>query len=136
VINKPTVPLSQPLMRGTVGQCQEWRDSQRDTGGTTSLKALAALALGRDSKRDSSGTEAGQDCPTRENPPGQPMCDISGDNQLIGNNPEATTAGYECCECGELIAEPIVTWWGGLACHRACGEAAWRRAVAEGRYRW
>jgi hypothetical protein len=41
--------------------------------------------------------------------------------------------GSVCCECGELIAEPIVTWWGGLACHRACGEAAWRRAVAVGR---
>jgi hypothetical protein len=134
VSDKPTVPLSQPLVRGTAGQCQERRDSQPDTGGTTSLKALAALALGRDRKRDSSGTEAGQDCPARETPAGQPMYGISGDNQLIGNSPEATTAGSICCECGTLIDERLPTTWGGLACHRACGEAAWRRAVAEGCY--
>jgi hypothetical protein len=45
VSHKPTVPLSQPLVRGTAGQCRQRRDSQRDTGGTTSLKALAALVV-------------------------------------------------------------------------------------------
>ena len=133
--NKPTVPLSQPLVRETAGQRRERRDSQRNTGGTTSLKALAALALGRDCQRDTGGTETGQDCPARENPVGQAMCGISGDNQLIGNSPEDTTAGSICCECGTLIDERLPTSWGGRPCHRACGEAAWRRAVAEGRYR-
>ena len=40
----------------------------------------------------------------------------------------------ECCECGTLIDERLPTSWGGRPCHGACGEAAWRRAVAEGRY--
>jgi hypothetical protein len=36
-----------------------------------------------------------------------------------------------CCECGEVITERLVTSWGGRSCHRACGEAAWRRALSE-----
>jgi hypothetical protein len=150
VSNKSTVPLSQPLVRGTAGQCSEKRDSERDGGGTVSLKALAALALRRDSRRDNGGTGAGQNCPSAEKPAGQPMCGIFGDNQLTGNGPDATTAGFSqaavtslfpkqgggsvCCECGTLIAERLATSWGGRPCHRECGEAAWRRAVAEGGY--
>jgi hypothetical protein len=39
-----------------------------------------------------------------------------------------TTSGYPICrECGLPIAERLETWWGGERCHRACGEAAWRR---------
>jgi hypothetical protein len=59
VSNKPAVPLSQPLVRGTAGQYPGKLDGKRDSGGTTSLKALAALALRRDSKRDSSGDSGG-----------------------------------------------------------------------------
>jgi hypothetical protein len=42
--------------------------------------------------------------------------------------------GSVCCECGMLIDECLPTIWGGLACHRACGEAVWRRVAAQGRY--
>jgi hypothetical protein len=144
--NKPTVPLSQPLGRGTVGQCSERRDSERDRCGTTSLKTLAALALRRDSTRDRGGTEAGQNCPAGEKPVGQSMCGFSGDDQLIGNGPEATTASFPqpavtptlpkegggsvCCECGAAITAPVTASWGGQPCHRDCGEAAFEREKA------
>ena len=32
-----------------------------------------------------------------------------------------------CCDCALPIAERLETWWGSERCHRACGEAAWRR---------
>ena len=35
--------------------------------------------------------------------------------------------GLACCECGEPINERLPTTWGGLPCHRECGEAAWHR---------
>jgi hypothetical protein len=40
------------------------------------------------------------------------------------------TVGYPtCCECGLPIDERLQTSWGGKPCHRACGEAAWRREL-------
>jgi hypothetical protein len=38
--------------------------------------------------------------------------------------------GLACCECGKPINEPLPTSWGGLPCHRECGEAAWAPRVA------
>jgi hypothetical protein len=36
--------------------------------------------------------------------------------------------GYPVCsECGSPIDERLETRWGGERCHRACGEAVWRR---------
>jgi hypothetical protein len=32
-----------------------------------------------------------------------------------------------CCGCLLPIDERLETWWGSERCHRACGEAAWRR---------
>jgi len=39
-----------------------------------------------------------------------------------------------CCECGLPIADELETWWGTERCHRACGEAAFRREKARGAY--
>ena len=105
----------------------------RDSVGTLGLKELAEIAYRRDKERDKGGTLERLLVPYYGAAVGQPMCGISGDNQLIGNSPEATTAGSICCECGTLIDERLPTTWGGRPCHRACGEAAWRRAVAEER---
>jgi len=61
-------------------------------------------------------------------------CSNSSFVQMPSVSLSAPTAGIACCECGTAIIEPVATWWGGQPCHRDCGEAAWRRAVAEGRY--
>ena len=122
----PTVPLSQPLGRGTAGQCSEKRGTEQDSRGTPGLRSLAALALRRDTGRDSAGTGVGQSCPTGPKPAGQVMCDISRDNQLLGDNLKAAILAYECCECGAAITEPVAMWRGGRPCHRECGDAAWR----------
>src|SRR5829696_6686363 len=67
-ILKQSVPLSQPLGRGTVGQSCEERDGPRDTGGTVSLKALARKVLSRDVERDSDGTAAKNPVPATPQP--------------------------------------------------------------------
>jgi hypothetical protein len=58
------VPLSQPLVRGTVGQTLKPRDGARDKAGTIDLKALARKVLERDRTRDKVGTAVVSTCPT------------------------------------------------------------------------
>jgi hypothetical protein len=57
---------------------------------------------------------------------------LRADAANTAGKPEVETDGL-CCECNRAIDERLPTSWGGRPCHRACGEAAWRRAVAEGR---
>jgi hypothetical protein len=38
--------------------------------------------------------------------------------------PQTARLGIACCECGRPFTGRVNTWWGGLPCHRACGEAA------------
>jgi hypothetical protein len=50
----------------------------------------------------------------------------------VSQSVHCVTPAYEgCCECGEPIYEQLPTSWGGRLVHRACGEAARRRAVTE-----
>src|SRR5579864_8067540 len=65
-----TVPLSRSLGVGQAGHPPPTRDTSRDSGGTVSLKALAARALGRDSGRDSGGTLPESGVPLPETPAG------------------------------------------------------------------
>lgn len=54
----PVCPIVPNPVCGTVGQGGKERDTQRDNGGTNSLKHLAAAVLARDSGRDKPGTRA------------------------------------------------------------------------------
>jgi len=64
---RPGVPLSHHLVRGTAGHLPGEQDSRETASGTPSLKALAALALRRDSGRDSTEISV----PQPETPSGQ-----------------------------------------------------------------
>lgn len=64
---KATVPLSQPLERGTVGHPTKWRDGSWDSAETVDLKALARNVLSRSEQRDTSGTGGRDRCPTPQN---------------------------------------------------------------------
>jgi hypothetical protein len=59
-----TVPLSHALGRRTVGHHANFRDNERDNGGTVDLKALAREVLRRGSARDTSGTPPKSTVPT------------------------------------------------------------------------
>src|SRR5438309_11134691 len=70
--DKPAlVPLSHALVAGTVGQNQKNGDMGGTGAGTTSLKALAAKVLHRDTHWDKAGTTAPNSCPTASEPVGQ-----------------------------------------------------------------
>ena len=58
------VPLSHSLGVGQRDKGNSGRDESGTTAGTTSLKALAAKVLRRDTARDNGGTAAPKSCPT------------------------------------------------------------------------
>ena len=68
---KAFVPLSQRIDVGQRDKTYSERDGIGTATGTTSLKALAAKVLRRDSHQDNSGTRAANSCPTPSEPVGQ-----------------------------------------------------------------
>lgn len=40
---------------------------------------------------------------------------------------EAIAGKPVCPECGAIIIREPKAWWGGVAVHASCGEAAWQR---------
>jgi len=53
---------------------------------------------------------------------------------LRRGTPPRPQLGLACCQCGKSITEALPTTWGGLPCHRACGESAFQREKQTGAY--
>jgi hypothetical protein len=115
VAELPSVPLSQPLERGTLGYSPKSWDSVRDSRGTVDLKTLARNVLQRDSARDSNGTRPKSTVPR---PRGRwdtcPAGWRDGFTLLDANRPPA---GFTSAEwrCTIRDAELFLSTWGRQA---------------------
>jgi hypothetical protein len=133
-------PLMMPESEGLCGVCENGPESNlsvsdgvsREVPKTaTPSQRLAVLGNDEDfcgAQDDSSPKTATPFCrDSLSHAVGQQNALDAESYETSGSATVGSTLDPICCECGLPITERPETFWGGERCHRACGEAAWRR---------